>query len=217
MGALLRIVKDPGYRFRAPERREAVPDYDATMRDLAVMALGALGDPAAIEPLKALLPEVGSESTNLRDEILTALHRLGEVGPLQAYVEGTRKEAEELVRAGRRMEAVRRLFSLGKVLNRSGQREASEQAYLRLLEVAPDQAEALSEGDYRPNAWYNLACLAALRGERTLGVERLEKAVRAGFTDREWIKLDRELDALRDEPGYKRLLEDEALFRKPER
>ncbi|HYE99063.1 MAG TPA: HEAT repeat domain-containing protein, partial [Planctomycetota bacterium] len=197
VGALLRIVQDPQYRFRAPERRESVQDYDATMRELAIMALGELGDRRAVDPLKGLLKEVGPESTNLRDEILTALHRLGESAPLKAYVESVRKEAEDLARGDRRMDAVRRLFSLGKVLNRSGQREEAEKAYLRLLEVAPEQVEALSEEDFRPNTWYNLACLAALRGDTATGVERLEKAVKAGFTDRDWIKLDRELDALR--------------------
>lgn len=213
-GALLRIVQDPQYRFRAPERRETVADYDATMRELAIMALGALGDRRAVDALKALLKDVGPESTNLRDEILTSLHRLGEAGPLKAYVESVRKEAEDLAKGDRRMDAVRRLFSLGKVLNRSGQREESEKAYLRLLEVAPEQVEGLSEEDFRPNTWYNLACLAALRGDRAAGVERLEKAVRAGFKDRDWIKIDRELDALREDPGYTRLLAEDALFRK---
>lgn len=217
-GALIRIVQDPGYRFRAPERRESVPDYDATMRELAVMALGDLGDARAAEPLKALLKDAGPDGSNYRDEILTSLHRLGETGPLKAYVESLEKEAEALAKGpSGRMDAVRKLFSLGKVLNRSGQREASEKAYRRLLEVAPEKAEDLGEEDYRPNAWYNLACLAALRGDAKEGVARLEKAVRAGFTDREWIGLDKELDGLRADPGYARLMADDGLFRKSER
>jgi hypothetical protein len=41
--------------------------------------------------------------------------------------------------------------------------------------------------------------------------------VRAGFKDRQWIRMDRDLDLIRDEEGYRALLADEALFRADDR
>ena len=60
--------------------------------------------------------------------------------------------------------------------------------------------------------YYNLACLDALDGKKASAVEWLEKSVRAGFIDRDWIRRDVDLDVLRDEAGYKKLLADEDLF-----
>ena len=45
-------------------------------------------------------------------------------------------------------------------------------------------------------------------------MEWLDKAVSAGFKDRGWIRKDRDLDAIREDAGYKKILADDALFEK---
>jgi hypothetical protein len=40
----------------------------------------------------------------------------------------------------------------------------------------------------------------------------LDKAVRSGFKDRGWIKKDQDLEAIRNEEGYKKLITDDSLF-----
>lgn len=74
--------------------------------------------------------------------------------------------------------------------------------YQELLELSPDDATAL----------YNVACGYSLLGARTEAVLFLERAVAAGFTDFAHIRSDSDLDALRQEPGYLRLLADEAVW-----
>ena len=61
---------------------------------------------------------------------------------------------------------------------------------------------------------YNLACLNSLIGERAKAIDWLGQAVRAGYTDREWMKKDKDLDAIRGEEGYKKLISDDSLFEK---
>jgi hypothetical protein len=36
--------------------------------------------------------------------------------------------------------------------------------------------------------------------------------VRAGFKDRQWIRMDRDLEPIRNEGGYRTLLADDKLF-----
>ncbi len=65
-----------------------------------------------------------------------------------------------------------------------------------------------------PTTCYNLACLQSLKGAKAKAVEWLDKAVRAGFRDRGWIRKDRDLDNIRGEEGYKKILADDSLFEK---
>ncbi|MCO5171898.1 MAG: PDZ domain-containing protein [Planctomycetes bacterium] len=74
--------------------------------------------------------------------------------------------------------------------------------YLELLTFAPDDATAL----------YNAACAYSLLGSRPEAVVFLERAVAAGFTDFAHIRSDTDLDPLRAEPGYLRLLAEEATW-----
>jgi tetratricopeptide (TPR) repeat protein len=71
--------------------------------------------------------------------------------------------------------------------------------YEELLASAPDDSTAL----------YNVACGHSLLGELAEAVAFLERAVAAGFTDFAHIRADADLDPLRDEPGYRALLQDE--------
>jgi HEAT repeat protein len=64
-------------------------------------------------------------------------------------------------------------------------------------------------------AYYNLACTLAQMGKKAGALEALLQAVRSGYEDVEWIKRDRDLDAIKEEAGYRRLIHD--LERKKQR
>ena len=98
-----------------------------------------------------------------------------------------------------------------------GRRADAAAAYLRIVDIVQKAPPDAGEVDFAGNALYNLACLKALDGKKAESVEWLDKAVRAGFKDREWIKRDKDLDGIRGEAGYKALLADDALFEKSEK
>jgi hypothetical protein len=59
----------------------------------------------------------------------------------------------------------------------------------------------------RGYAWFNLACVCSRLGEKRDALRALEAAVRNGVRDREAIAADPDLEAIRGEPAYLKLLE----------
>jgi tetratricopeptide (TPR) repeat protein len=59
-----------------------------------------------------------------------------------------------------------------------------------------------------PRAHYNLACAYALNKDKGRAIEALKKSVEKGFNDRAALESDKELDSLREDADYKRILED---------
>jgi HEAT repeat protein len=210
---LLRIVSEPGYAFRFAERREKVSSYELRMRELAIMALGDFGDPRAIESLKEGLKEAaprGADSTT--EELMVALFRLGEKKSLDDYIKKAQNDSEAALKGETKDDGCSILFSLGLVLNRVGRRDEAQAVYLKLVAAVEENKLQASAETVLPAGLYNLACLASLKGEKGKAVEWLGKAVRAGFKDRQWIRMDRDLEPIRSEAGYRTLLADDKLF-----
>jgi tetratricopeptide (TPR) repeat protein len=57
------------------------------------------------------------------------------------------------------------------------------------------------------SAMYNLACAYALKGDRALGLEWLEKAINAGFDNSDKLKADPDIASLRGEARFKDIQE----------
>ncbi len=53
---------------------------------------------------------------------------------------------------------------------------------------------------------YNLACIFALAGEKNRALEALDQAVGAGFTHREWVENDSDLNCLHEDSRYAEIL-----------
>jgi HEAT repeat protein len=213
---LIRLASDPQAQVRISARRERVQDYDALLRGLAVAALGELAVPGGKEALQKIVQEGESAPGEIHQEALLSLHRLGDAGPLDAHL----KTLEARVEAGFAQkdpdeDAAAALFTRGLLLNRSGRRAEAAAAYERLVLAVDRAGEASRLKGELPMALYNLACLASLAGEKAKGVGLLVRAVKAGYRDRAWIEMDKDLDALRGEAGYRDLLADEALLPKP--
>jgi serine/threonine protein kinase/Tfp pilus assembly protein PilF len=66
---------------------------------------------------------------------------------------------------------------------------------------------AMAIDEYDPTLIYSLACVLATGGETEEAVKYLEASIAAGFSHKEWIEKDSDLDSIRDHPRYKAALE----------
>jgi tetratricopeptide (TPR) repeat protein len=76
---------------------------------------------------------------------------------------------------------------------------------LRGALAAVEQAERL--GFDPPTMRYDLACLHALLGNRDQALEFLDRAVASGFRDLALLREDKDLDSLRDDSRFRRIVE----------
>ncbi|RKX32466.1 MAG: hypothetical protein DRP22_02240 [Verrucomicrobia bacterium] len=109
------------------------------------------------------------------------------------------------------LEAVRRrcprkldvLHALGDLYTRVGKYQEGLQIDEQLVSSCPSD----------PFAWYNLACSYALVGNRDGAMSALKRAVDLGYDDFEWAQEDSDLESLRKDPEFGRLLEQMKLVR----
>ena len=73
-----------------------------------------------------------------------------------------------------------------------GDRERGLEWAQRAFALAPDDAMML----------YNLACISAMAGRRDEALAFLERAVRAGMNFVQWLRMDSNLDPIRDDPRF---------------
>lgn len=88
------------------------------------------------------------------------------------------------------------LMYLGNAYTAMGKYEEGLQIDLRLKKIRP----------YDPTVHYNLACSYSLLEKVNLSIAALSKAIELGYDDLEHIENDTDLDNLRDEKGYKILV-----------
>jgi len=207
---LLQIVKDRSYRARVHEFKGTRDQFDAALRQLSIMALGDLGDAAAVEPLEELLRQAIPIEEEY-GEIVVSLFKLGAKQHFDKFTATMIREAEAALTTDYKDEGYTKLFSVGLVQNRVGRRGEAEKTYARLVEVIEQHRRQKEAVEYS-SALYNLACLHALKGEKEPAVGFLRRAVVAGFKDRGWIRMDQDLNSLRELETYKALLAEDTLF-----
>jgi hypothetical protein len=83
------------------------------------------------------------------------------------------------------------------LINRKQYAAAAENLALLAL-ILPDN----------PRVFYNLACAHALNRDRSHALEALKRAIEKGFKDAAALEHDKDLDALRDDPAYKQIVEE---------
>jgi tetratricopeptide (TPR) repeat protein len=85
-------------------------------------------------------------------------------------------------------------------------------AHLALLREELGQAEALLEaarslGFQDGDLLYDLACIHALKGETDPSLRYLAQAIEAGYRNWQWIERDPDLESIRSDPEYSRLMQ----------
>ena len=88
------------------------------------------------------------------------------------------------------------LKALGDLYTRVGRYEKGLDIDSRLAKLCPKD----------PQVWYNLGCSLALLNKREAALQSLKKAVKLGYSDHEWMSRDADLRSLREEQGFKMLL-----------
>lgn len=88
------------------------------------------------------------------------------------------------------------LEALGTMYTRVGCIEEGLQVDLELTKLRPDQAAN----------WYNLACSYALLKRPDEAIKALDEAFRRGYDDIDWLKQDKDLQALHSDPRFIKLL-----------
>jgi len=77
----------------------------------------------------------------------------------------------------------------------------------RIDEAKAEANKALQLSPDDPLMLYNAACCYARMGEKELAIDTLRRTIDAGLEDYEWIRRDSDLDSLREEEGYKNLMQ----------
>ncbi|MBI4168422.1 MAG: protein kinase [Acidobacteria bacterium] len=93
-------------------------------------------------------------------------------------------------------EDVRALYLGAGALVGTGQVEQGLEWADRALAIEPKESGLL----------YNVACVYSTAGRTEEAIGLLERAIEAGFAQKEWIENDSDLDSLRDHPRFKALL-----------
>lgn len=91
---------------------------------------------------------------------------------------------------------VRALYSGAQSLYHLGDRSRSLEWAARAIAAEPNE----------PAVLYNIACVQALQGQREDAITSLERAVKKGYSHREWILNDSDLDGLRGIARFESLL-----------
>ena len=87
-------------------------------------------------------------------------------------------------------------FSLGLAYDKLSKNEEAIKSYKHAIRIDPNFKEA----------HYNLACRYSLLGDVSKALKSLGKAIDLGYNDIEHLESDSDLDGLRDEAGYKKLI-----------
>lgn len=91
---------------------------------------------------------------------------------------------------------VEALITLGELYTREGLYEKGLQIDLRLVQLRPND----------PIFFYNLACSYSLLRKNTEALEALEKCIRLGYEDFQFLEEDADLKELRQDPRYNALI-----------
>jgi tetratricopeptide (TPR) repeat protein len=76
----------------------------------------------------------------------------------------------------------------------------------KLDEALKAHEKAAEFPQYAPTATYNVACVYALRNDKDKAFEWLKKAVDAGFTNADHIETDADMDSLRGDPRFAKIV-----------
>jgi len=89
------------------------------------------------------------------------------------------------------------LKALGDLYTSTGKYQEGLHIDRQLSELCPQEADV----------WYNLGCSLALVGDKEASFDALYRAVQLGYTNREWMNEDSDLNTIRNDPRFADLLQ----------
>ena len=203
---------------------------EASLRTKAMYVLARLGDTSAFdERLKALdgkLEEIEQKRDKARETLSARTESYRKLESLAAPTDAQKAEMESLKKtiAKARQEWVNAVFACGNgYVQRAGlfqeirQRKKTEECYrIALLDNWLKIGRYLQGAKYRArvsNAFYNLSCVLSLQHSKAsprldAAMESLENAFRWGYASVEWAQRDGDLENLRKDPRFGKLLTD---------
>jgi len=99
------------------------------------------------------------------------------------------------------------LWSMSSVAHSVWSQGRDAEAEVMMLEVLAAKRRVLGDKHFSTiDAIYNLACFAALRGDRAKAIDWLRQAVANGFGDSQTMAADADLKSLHGDPAFEALL-----------
>ncbi len=184
-------------------RTDQGSSFPVEIKELAISALARFKEDKVIDLLKKLLKSETDDQ--LKISILTTLFKLGSKDYIEKEIETSEKEVANMLKSGLRSEAAYVLMKIALLFSRTGSLGKALSAYLKVEQIGSFPQQEL--------LFYNIACVYSRMGDAKKSVEYLEKAVKNGFKDKAWIELDKDLDNIRSEEAYKKLLSNAVLFK----
>lgn len=197
------------------------PTLNLSLRGMAVAAIGSFGtadDVARLEGTFMLAPSdeielLTDRSTEGDDQDRAKLSqyarwaawRLGEKQlPLEPIRELERRFEQERRRYPRSADY---LFEIGYGYLRLRLLDEAEKAFRKYVTLYDENGDS-AIGIHLSSVRYNLACIASMRGEVATAIAELRHARSAGFSDMGWLLEDRDLENIRDDPRFRKFLEE---------
>jgi len=174
-----RLASDPRSAKQKKQQESLEQREDVQRAELAAKLMEDLRSDDPLPPLRV--------SADLK---LTALKRRAESDPDEAQ----RLSAKRLLAAL----SVQTSFYLPREYLEHRDARRARLCAAVAAEISPERAGLV---------WYNFACLQAQAGDKKSAVATLREAVEKGFHDANLMESDPDLDALRDDAGYRKILE----------
>jgi len=157
-------------------------------RERLVMDVAAVGGRGALPCLERVLKT--EKSRPARRAAAMGLLRLGADGLL-----ALERAGGKLLDLPRDDPALR--IEIGNAFLEEGRYQRAADEYRKGLKLAPKNA----------TLWYNLACACSRLKKHEAAAKALRKALECGFNDIDWLKRDPDLESLRRNKLYKKLLD----------
>ncbi len=165
---------------------------------LAGSALGDLGDPGAIPGLQKVLSQARRTGAKYQERAAAvSLYKLGQRSAALSLIRSLRAHTRS--RWFDKEQKAMTLFQLAYLLHQVNEFEDAIQQYRLLIALGTGQ---------NPTAYYNMACAYAMLKKKEHALHSLQQALRSGYVNKKrWIARDRELDFIRKDPRFIRMLE----------
>ncbi|RME77053.1 MAG: hypothetical protein D6785_13060, partial [Planctomycetota bacterium] len=164
------------------KRKQKDYQLDYKIRYLALMAVGDL----QIQEAKKVLIEIYKKDSSLQDTAATSLYKLGEKKYLLDLIGSLEKSLASHPSLGKRLRIYTDLAHLYRGI---GNFDKTIEYYKKALVYSRDKI-----------LYYNLACAYCSAKKTKEALKALEKAVKYGYRDYNWMLMDRDLDYIKKNP-----------------